>query len=417
MLDRSRSALLAALTATLVVPALHTGAGAAGLGRPNVASARALGWGGAFTAIADDATALHHNPAGMALQLRDSFMVGAEIIIAPRSYTPVDADGNEGEPQSPSDAPHVLPMLGYVTRLGQEGVPSRLALGIGFWNTFGGQLEYEKGEPNVGAIEATQTAVLELVPGIAYEVNDFLQVGAGFRLGFGLFSVKTNKKPVTADLSSFGVGAGLTLGVMVAPSKSLRIGAVWRSPLTTNTKGTGTTETSIGEVTVKHAQEWPQQAALGVHWQAAERFGVSLQADWTDWSRLQHIFVDLGTDGSVDLVTDFEDSYAFHLGAQLQATERLAVRAGYTYDSSAVPDRTIERQYLDAVKHIVGLGVSYQLTSSWRLDSALEYVGGPARMVPDNRAEYADFPERANAAPGIHEGQIYSLELAGSYSF
>ncbi len=410
------------VAAFLAASALGATAHAGGLGRPNSISARAVSWGGAFTAVADDPTALHFNPAGMALQDEDTVLAGTETIAAPRSYTPLNDDGTMGDAQKPINKPAFLPVLGFVTRLHQDGMPSRWALGVGFWNTFGGALEYEKGDPSARAINSTQIALLELVPGLAYEVNDFLQIGFALRLGFGLFDVNATRHPTaSAEVSTSGVGAGVSLGVMVAPgeSRALRIGAVWRSAITVNTKGKGLIDFGDGipkNVDASLEQTWPQQASLALHWQATASFGLAAQADWTDWSRMQRLTVVAAGATDVNRL-DFNDSYALHLGAEIAVSKELAVRAGYTFDSNAVPDRTIQRDFLDGPKHAVGTGLSWVVRRWWTIDVAAEVVAGPVRHVPNNDAEYADFPARANVAPGDHEGQIYTLELGMQFRY
>jgi hypothetical protein len=97
-----RIALLIALT-------LPATAHAGGLSRPNVLSARGVGLGGAFSAIADDPTALHYNPAGLAAITGIDIMIGGELVIAPRTYRPIFADDSNislGQPCI-QDPPHL----------------------------------------------------------------------------------------------------------------------------------------------------------------------------------------------------------------------------------------------------------------------------------------------------------------------
>jgi long-chain fatty acid transport protein len=415
---------LAALAAFVLPATLAQAAHAGGLARPNVVGSRAIGWGGAYTAVADDPTALHFNPAGMALQLDDTVLVGAEGIVAPRSYKPLDADGNLGPAQSPSNAPAFLPVLGYVTRLHQDRVPSRWALGIGLWSTYGGALDYGAPDPKVKAINSTTIGLIEVVPGIAYEVNDFLQLGAAFRLGYGIFSVNaTRHTAAQVEASSTGLGTGFTLGAMVSPTETLRLGLVWRSPINIDTKGSADIDVG-GTGTIQHVdasleQNWPQQASIAAHWQVSPALALALQADWTDWSAMQGLTVVAGPVSDTNQ-TDFEDSYAAHIGAQYTLSDALALRGGYTLDGNAVPDRTIDRTFLDQRKHCVAVGLGWEMREWVTFDVALESVFGPVRHVPDNSADYAGpggFGSRANVAPGDHEGQIYSLELAAQFHY
>jgi long-chain fatty acid transport protein len=398
---------------------------AGGLGRPNVISARAFGFGGAFGPIADDASALHYNPAGMALQPKSSVLFGAEVILAPRSYTPIRADNSIGEPQEPDDTPVVVPTLGFVGRPKVRGVPSRLAFGVGLWNTFGGQLRYDKGDPSEPALDYVQDAVIEVVTGIAYEVNDFLSIGGALRVGIGLFSIEATAKPADGEFSATGIGAGLTLGMMIRPSKKLQIGLTWRSAMTISTSGDGELLLDPlqppAPVDVTHDQNWPQSASLGVAFLPTSNLRLAVQADWTDWSYVETIEVHFPGRNILDQIydEDWDDTYALHAGGEVLVTPALAVRAGYTFDSQAVPDRTIERQYLDAPKHAVGGGLGVQIHESWRVDAAFEYIFGPAREIENNRQEYSDagWPDRANVAPGTHEGNVYTFELQAQFQY
>jgi long-chain fatty acid transport protein len=410
----------ASLAALLLLPQV---AHAAGIGRPNVGGARPIGWGGAFTAIADDPSALHHNPAGLASQRGDSVLVGAEFVVAPRSYKPLQSDGSLGEAQEPANTPNVVPTLGYVTRLGEDGVPSHLALGIGVWNTFGGSLHYEPGPEGMKAIDEVRTAVLEVVPGVAYEVNEMLQLGLSLRIGVGLFDIIAESFPADADVSGVGFGAGFALGAMLTPSDWLRIGLTYRSPLTVPISGDGQLDELGNGVFInnsfEHEQEWPAQGSLGFRFTLDERLSLSAQADWTDWSQVQSQVLAFSNGFTQTIDTDFHDSYALHLGGQYLLNETFALRGGYTFDSNAVPDRTIERQYLDGDKHAVALGGSIRLSPGWSLDLGLEFVAFPTRTIADNRDQYtqANWASRANVAPGEHSGQIYTFDLGALYRY
>jgi len=415
---------------------------AGGLARPNPISARGVGMGGAFIAVADDPTALHFNPAGIALLPKSTVLVGGEFVVAPRTYTPKSefCDDNPDfascQAQSPSAPVRPLPVLGYVARMHNEGVPSRVSFGIGLWNTYGGQLEYERfrdadGEHlgNIPAVNSTRNAVIEIVPGVAYEINDVLAIGATFRLGVGLFDVNTTANPSDSELSAIGLGAGATLGVMVRPTPSLNIGAVYRTSLTNKVTGDGTilAGSTLLPVEVEVDQQWPQSAGIGVAWWATGTLRLMAQLDWTNWARNNDLRVTFPGQENLNqtFILDWNDSMAVHAGAELTATDAIAVRAGYTYDTNAVPDHTIERQFLDSDKHLFAIGGSYAFAGAWRIDTAFEVGPGGARTVPDNCAELCGWSNginvspsnQANPTPGDHEGKLYSLELAVQYQF
>ena len=140
---------------------------------------------------------------------------------------------------------------------------------------------------------------------------------------------------------------------------------------------------------------------------------MSAQVDLTGWTSFEQLAVRFPARPAADQVyaLDWDNTLSFRLGAQWQATPTVAVRAGAYVDGNAVPDRTIERQYLDSTKTggSIGGGVRF---GAWRVDGAFDLVAGPPRTVPDNSAEVGAFSGLANIAPGEHDGSVYTFELA-----
>ncbi len=416
---------------------LTTTAHAGGLARPNAISARGIGLGGAFSAVADDPTALHFNPAGLAAITGIDIMLGAELVVAPRRYQPIYADDttsstgllcNQDPPpdplparcleQSPTAPPRPLPSLGFAARLSNEGVPSRLAFGVGVWNSFGGQLEYNDADPIPGTIIETRNAVIEVVPGLAYEVNDVLQIGAALRVGIGLFDTKAVARPNDAEMHATGVGAGFTLGAMVRPSERLSLGWYYRSALNVATKGSATVQLEPAQdFDLEFKQQWPQETGLGAAFRPMPKLLVAGQFDWHGWAAVEQVSpkflgnADLTAQAAIP--TDWENSWSLHAGAQYSVTPKIDVRGGFTYDTAAVTTQFQERQFIDSNKMLAALGGSVLVTRRIRVDTAFEILipQGPV-TIEDNSADFADFPELANASPGEHEGKLYTFELA-----
>ncbi|MBK9034406.1 MAG: outer membrane protein transport protein [Myxococcales bacterium] len=381
-------------------------AAAGGLERPNGISARAVAQGGAFCAVADDATAWHWNP-GAAAFGAPAVMIGGELVIAPRTYVPIDAAGVRGPAQSP-DTPIVpVPSIGVVVR-----ASDRVTVGAGVWNSFGGQLNYTP--TGMSAIDATQDLVLEVVGGVAYRVTPRLAIGATVRLGVGLFSVKATDKPITSDLSGSGIGPGVGLGIAWRPHPRVALGATWRSALDVDVSGSGTLAVGAGlDLDMAHTQHWPQSVELGAAIAATRTVRVSAQVDWTGWSSFETLAVRFPTRPAADQVflLDWDNTLTGRLGVEWAATPTVAVRAGAYVDGNAVPDRTIERQYLDSTKVGGSLGGGVRF-GRWRVDGAFDLITGPPRTVPDNRADVGPFTDLANIAPGEHSGSVYTFELA-----
>ena len=435
IMTRTSSVLAGIACAAIACPPL---AHAGGLARPTPVSARGVGMGGAFSAIADDPTALHFNPAGIARLRKSHIMIGGEFVVAPRTYKPItddctaDPSRAECREQSPTAPVRPLPSLGFTTRLSDNGIPSRLSFGVGLWNTFGGQLEYNECDtcgttamPDnqiPKTVQETRNAVIEVVPGIAYEVNDVLALGMAVRLGIGLFNLKAHKRPIdNSEFHTTGVGAGATFGIMITPNDKLSLGAYYRTPLTVETSGSGTNET-LGDIDVNFTQRWPQEWGLGVAFKPTPKLVLAGQFDWHGWSVVEQISpVIVGQASLTDLsrtYTDWNDSYTLRAGLQYDINSKITGRAGFVYDTRAVTKRSMERQFLDSDKMLASVGASYQFLASWRVDLAFETtLPADPLVIEDNSAEVGTWTRLKNVSPGEHSGSLHTFEIALQYMY
>jgi long-chain fatty acid transport protein len=374
--------------------------------------------GGAFAAWADDPTAVYFNPAALD-QADPQAMVGGEMVYAPRSYTPLADDGTHG-PEQDSSLTSPLPTLGALGRFTTDDQPSRLTMGGGLWNTFGGKATFPK--TGMPAFNSLSDVVFEASAGASLRVSNRLSVGGAIRFGFGTFSVDATQKPFDANLSGTGFGLGMALGALVRPTDNTRIGLSWRSPMRVSTSGIGTVATSPGtntNTTEDHEQYWPQTASLGLGWAPAPGVKLALQVDYAAWSHLHALTVTFPTHTLPDQAYPqyWNDTWTFRAGGDYQLSSTFAVRAGAYFDTNAVPDRTIERQYFDSDKIGLAGGASLKYDENWRFDAAVDFVVPGTRSVPNNTMATMAFPADRNVAPGDYSGMLLQFELAAARLF
>jgi long-chain fatty acid transport protein len=394
-------------------------AGAAGLSRPSIVGARAIGLGGAFTAVADDPTAIWHNPGGLAVYGDNAVYVGGELLLTDRSYTPdpsskpLGVNGVSGTIHE-STGPTAIPILGASTRFGYgNALPSRFSLGIATYSPYGGSISYRLSDIKNQGLVSTQLLDFEVTPTLAYQVSEVLFLGVGLRIGINAFSVDSFEG-AHATLSGTGVGVGATLGAMVRPHPRVQIGAVYRTPLSATINGSGET-TIIGASKGTPTDfdlgiEWPQSAGLGLAVRPHERILASVQADWTGWSSVQQLAINIhGAQNPTTKPYRYMDTYSVHLGLQGIITRYLLARLGWALDSNAVPDSTVRRENIDALKSTVSVGVGLHF---WKLffDTAFEaFLPLGARTVlpqvgTDNEA-------------GTYNATVYTGELSAMIRF
>src|SRR5277367_5709011 len=219
--------------ATVILLTLVTCARAAGLllyetGAPDLGTASA-----GRAAMAADASTAAANPAGMTLLDRSQLLSASGALlpstnfdVAPETTTKGGGGGNAGV---------FFPIGGffYVYRLSE-----RVRLGVAVDSDFAGNFNY--GKTWVGRYYVTREPLTTggVNPSIAYEVNDWLSVGAGFSFSVGrlLFQSKINNAlPRVPDgglsLESWDEAFGGNVGILLRPIAKLRVGLTYQSPV------------------------------------------------------------------------------------------------------------------------------------------------------------------------------------------
>jgi len=247
--------LLACLGAGLAVPEPASGDGFRILDQGAAAAAQ----GAAFSAQADDPSAIHYNPAGMTQLPRFQLYSGANLVSGTTNFP-----NTSGAKTSSENGVIVNPPPGsmYLTASLKGLVPDvlgNLTLGLGLTAPFGLQVSY----PSTGALaNVTTHAALPLIdikPTAAYRLTPYLSVGAGLDiytfsslLGDGQAEQKRLAGPEfgplgipsgsVLEVNGVDTAVGFNLSVLVTPLRvndkpRLNLGLVYRSPVTLKLSG------------------------------------------------------------------------------------------------------------------------------------------------------------------------------------
>jgi long-chain fatty acid transport protein len=418
---------------------LSAGARAGGFGRPNIVGSAAIGMGGAFAAIADDPSAIYHNPAGISLYPQTSILLDVGVVIPDRQYQPVDCSVTAPDLKAcPAGAttrrveremmtPTLMPAFAFSTRFGKahgEGA-SRLAIGFASYLSQGGAISFSDKLSYVDRLgmRSTQIALLELVPAVAYQASDFLAVGGGLRIGIGLFDLDSTAVWGTPALesthlkaSTVGVTAGGTLGVMVRPVRWLNLAFVYRTGMKVPTSGSlDILTTPAIHKSLNVDLPFPQQFTIGAAFKPIDRLRLSVQLDWNNWSSFQKLVLRYPPTPA-EVYLDFKDSWTAHVGGEYYFTDAIVARLGYALDTQAIPDISMERQYADALKHTINAGFGYVINKRFRVDAAFEYLfSAKAREVPVTDATVPVGLQ--NMAPGSYKGTVYQAMVTGQFRY
>lgn len=381
---------------------------------------KAMGMAGAFTAQADDPSALFHNPAGIALQDWDeqnNWLVGFTYIGGTQAdfegANPFPGQGVTAEQEMLSETP---PHLYWVKPLGQ----SNWTFGLGLMTPFGLTTEWENPDTFPGRFISTRAALqaFDINPTLAVRLSD------NFSLGFGGFvrasSVELEQhvpfpNPFTQTISDIAdlqlesdtdTGIGFNFGLLHKATDFFHWGLNYRSAVEVDYSGeaiffqnlTGTPLDQLvptvlpidQEFGVETSIEFPDQASLGLAFNFSE--GVVLETDfnWTGWSTFDVLPIDFEFDQfDTERVQRWEDAYNYRVGLRLGRNGENQWRFGYVYDETPQPEEAVSPLLPDANRQGFTIGYGF-VGNKYTFDIAGMF------LTFDEAERFRSFPEEGD---------------------
>ncbi|MCL2102523.1 MAG: OmpP1/FadL family transporter [Syntrophorhabdaceae bacterium] len=373
--------------------------------------AKAMGVGFAFTAQADDPSAIYFNPAGITQLEGHNFMIGATYVSQSGAkfsgITPLTGGQHETERQKALK--YLIPNM-YFTSMNKE---TGIAWGIGVFVPFGLGQEYKSWTDSIFRNQIVKIELMTVVinPTIAYKINEYVSIGAGINYLHGM--AKLGQTPVAPapignlyqlELEGNDAAWGYNIGILIKPTPNFRIGAHYRSSFELEIKKGNVKIHNLNpayglipalgpapsDMKGSAAVSMPATFAIGVAY-TIDRLTLEADIDWTFWSKYKSLPIrfenQVTTLTNQDLEKNWKDVYALRFGMQYQVTDPLALRLGVVYDRSPVPADTMGPELPDSHRMNYMAGVGYK-TGSWTIDAAFMYLDKSNRssnnMSPGN---------------------------------
>jgi long-chain fatty acid transport protein len=414
-------------------------------------SASRLGTAFAGTAaIADDATTIFYNPAGMQrLQEPHALLVLSGVNLSSefddRNSQPALGQplGNEG---GDAGGWHAVPAA-YLA----WPVNDRLALGLGINVPFGLALEYDDGW--IGRFQALKSEIetLNVNPSLSFRISERFTLGAGIDyqriqaeltnslnytavIAQGLQQlVAAGQLPPAAVPGLLAANAGLegdtgvrgddaawgyNLGVMIELSPGTRLGLAYRSAIDYEIEGSvrfdaPSITNPVGAAIVSAANAGPlapggisvdlklPDIATASFYQSFGRLELLADIAWTGWSSVQELRI-VRDSGAVLSVTpeQWKDTWRYALGATFRLNDQWTLRGGVAYDETPVPSETRTARLPDAERTWVAIGARWSPSEEWTIDA------GYAHLFSDDVA--LDQDDGSIAANGLLNGDQMS---------
>lgn len=306
-------------------------------------------------AVAEDASTIYFNPAGMTyLPMGHSISLGATAIQRSVRFS------NTGTSPMPSLNPADNSIIG-VHPIGSNGgngggtsvVPAfyysyaitpALRAGVGVSVTYGSETEYKDNFAGRFSGKYTSIHQINFNPAIAYKVNDLLSVGFGVNFAKSEIEFRQHTPYLTgpeAKLKGDDTAWGWNVGVMLQPTEQTRVGLTYRSKIKFDLEGSLKIPAFGRNNDIEASLETPDNFSLAVSHKLNDRWELLADATWTGWSSVDAlipVYADTKGRATAPLRYNFEDTWRFGLGVKYQLNDAWNLRAGVAYDESPVPD-------------------------------------------------------------------------------
>ncbi len=321
---------------------------AGGFEQPNQ-SASAAGVANAFVATANDASALHYNPAGIAWLSGVSVMGGARLDYRDSSIaTPVVNAPNMGTESATGSL--------YMSWTPRDG---RLAAGLGFSPLYVANNDWGVAFPATGGI--TKLTVDHATTDAVYAISSDLAVGLG---GDWYITRATMSRPAQSfkgtDFKTFGGHASL----LWKPLPGWSLGAMFRSGAKVSMSGQGNDSLAF---------KLPDYAHVGIAHDFADVWRLETDLKWTRWSALKQLNVQRAGVITQPNTLNLRDTLTVMAGLTWSWRENTQFRVGYAYDQGASRSQNFNPIIADQDGHRISLGAGADLFGL-HLDLAYQYV-------------------------------------------
>lgn len=438
-----RSPLAVALTGIAAAFVSVNAQGAAFALQENSASGLGNAYAGG-AAVAEDASTVWFNPAGMARLKQREALVAAHIITPSNKFSNDGSvaalsqplGGNGGDAGGVNFVPNTYVVIPY---------NQQLTFGLGINAPFGLTTEYDDDWVGRHLGIKSQVKTINVQPSLSFRVNPQLSFGLGidFQWIDAKFTSRANYSAgiaqgaqqaaaagqIPAALVPTILGAtpglesrvtvkgddtawGVNVGVLYEITPDTRVGAQYRSEIKYKVKGdvdfdhptlptlpaalapvvntiANGVNAALYDGSVRSDIKLPQIANVSVFHRLNDRWDVMADLQWTGWSSIQELkFTRTSGVGSDSVLQNtpehFEDVWRFSVGANYRVNDKLMLRGGVAFDQSPVQDEFRTPRLPDSDRTWLSFGAQYKVMPNLILDAGLTYIWVKDSTINDN---------------------------------
>ena len=414
----------------------------------------AAGQGNAFSAQADDPSAIHYNPAALTQLKGVQALFGTALLGG--SIQTISGSGTETHGDFGGVIAFPPPGHSYLSaNLAALGLPrlSAVTVGLGVNSPFGLLTRYPADGPFNTAATSAALPLLAIKPTIAYQLADFLSVGVSADIytfapflgqghaeqksvGAGVFGIPPG---ASVELNGKGTGAGATVSILMTPLKNengnprLSIGVIYRTQVVLPLSGVflvggakvadASTNLVLPQIITGAVAVWPVRTS-------EREWKVEVNAEFVGWGSYRNLDVQLSNGAMIPQPAGWKNVPVVAVGTEYKWLDpswlphwNIAVRSGYTRTENPVPAATFNPATISLSAHTLSVGMGLLCKGPGRFLGLIP-CGGESALWPKaigfdaayQEWFYDSFNVTGNVNPTVNGSYDASIHL-GTFSF
>ena len=378
----------------------------------NLEGEKQIGMGHTGTGVALDGASVFFNPGAMAMLPGNYIQAGISPLVFQSVFNPA------GTSIQDHTLNKVATPFTFYAAVGPKS--SFWKLGLGVYTPFGGLTDWGNNWTGKYVLESLDLKAIYIQPTLSIRLAKFVSIGAGFVYNRGSVDL-TQAIPLAnesgqagqAELKGTGKGYGWNAGIYFNTLSGVTVGITHRSGVSTTINNGN----AIFNVPSSLAANFPQPNtfsstiplpavnSIGLGFYPNERWTIAFDANIVSWHTYQALIFDYKTNTPALQDTysqrNYQDAVSLRAGAQYKTSDKLALRFGGGYATTAVDDGYVTPEAPDANRAYVTGGLGYTMAKHLDLDISFEYEHLMARTQTNIQSQLSGTFETNVYIPGI----------------
>ncbi|MEM7650580.1 MAG: OmpP1/FadL family transporter [Pseudomonadota bacterium] len=249
----------------------------------------------------------------------------------------------------------------------------RLWVGVGVTAPFGLGPEYDDGFFGSFLVREAELRVIDVTPSVAFQVTDFLSLGASAIVQSAELNYKFNTGLTTVTrVAADDIATGYKVSATVTPTDALTIGAQYRSG--TNLDFDGDIGINAASGSASGTLNLPDIATFGVAYDLDDRWTVMGGIEWFGWEKTDVATIENSLTVDLPVLFQYENTLNFSIGTEYKHSEDWTFRAGYQFDETPTTGGARSPLNPDGDRHWFSVGATNTANENWSFDYGITYI-------------------------------------------